>query len=147
MAADADDFSSLFEFLPIGAYRAAPDRRIEWKLSLMSNRLHVGNLSCETTKAALTSRFGADGRTVANVEIFMGRDGGKTRGFAFVGRPARVARLRQLRENDLRVDRHRPRRDQELADPGQEVLEVAFAAPGVERAEGKPAEVLRRQLA
>ncbi len=50
----------------------------------MSNRLHVGNLSCETTKAALTSRFGADGRTVANVEIFMGRDGGKTRGFAFV---------------------------------------------------------------
>ncbi|MFO1341325.1 MAG: ATP-binding protein [Burkholderiaceae bacterium] len=28
MATDADDFSSLFEFLPIGAYRAAPDRRL-----------------------------------------------------------------------------------------------------------------------
>lgn len=50
----------------------------------MSNRLHVGNLSSATSKAALTTRFGADGRTVANVEIFMGRDGGKARGFAFV---------------------------------------------------------------
>lgn len=50
----------------------------------MSNRLHVGNLSSATTKSALTTRFAADGRTVANVEIFMGRDGGKTRGFAFV---------------------------------------------------------------
>jgi cold-inducible RNA-binding protein len=50
----------------------------------MSKRLHVGNLSCETSKAVLTSTFGADGRTVESVSIVMGRDGGKTRGFAFI---------------------------------------------------------------
>jgi cold-inducible RNA-binding protein len=50
----------------------------------MSKRLHVGNLSCETTKASLTTTFGADGRTVESVSIVMGRDGGKSRGFAFI---------------------------------------------------------------
>ncbi|MFO1338794.1 MAG: ATP-binding protein [Burkholderiaceae bacterium] len=43
MAADADDFSSLFEFLPIGAYRAAPDRRL-----LRANPALVLLNGCET---------------------------------------------------------------------------------------------------
>ncbi|HLQ36270.1 MAG TPA: RNA-binding protein [Planctomycetota bacterium] len=50
----------------------------------MGKRLYVGNLSFNTTEAALQSAFEADGRKVANVSIMMDRDTGRSRGFAFV---------------------------------------------------------------
>jgi RNA recognition motif-containing protein len=50
----------------------------------MSTRLYVGNLSFETTEAALTNAFEKDGRKVASVSIVMDRETGRPRGFAFV---------------------------------------------------------------
>jgi RNA recognition motif-containing protein len=50
----------------------------------MGRRLYVGNLSFETTEAALTSAFEKDGRKVASVSIVTDRDTGRPRGFAFV---------------------------------------------------------------
>ena len=50
----------------------------------MNNRLHIGNLSPETTAASLTEAFQRDGRTVARVQLVMSREPGRSRGFAFV---------------------------------------------------------------
>lgn len=50
----------------------------------MGKRLHVGNLSFETTTESLTTAFGQDGRSVESVSIVMDRDSGKSRGFAFI---------------------------------------------------------------
>lgn len=50
----------------------------------MGKRLFVGNLSSETTTAALTTAFAQHGRTVESVDIVMDRESGKPRGFAFV---------------------------------------------------------------
>jgi RNA recognition motif-containing protein len=44
----------------------------------------VGNLSFETTEAALRTLFEGDGRKVEDVAIVMDRDTGRPRGFAFV---------------------------------------------------------------
>jgi RNA recognition motif-containing protein len=50
----------------------------------MNHRLHIGNLSPETTAASVTEAFQRDGRTVARVQLVMSRDPGRSRGFAFV---------------------------------------------------------------
>ncbi|HEU4418030.1 MAG TPA: RNA-binding protein [Planctomycetota bacterium] len=50
----------------------------------MSKRLHVGNLSVDTTTEALTEVFQRDGRKVSRVTLVMSRDPGRSRGFAFV---------------------------------------------------------------
>jgi cold-inducible RNA-binding protein len=50
----------------------------------MGKRLHVGNLSFETTTESLTTAFAQDGRSVESVSIVMDRDSGKSRGFAFI---------------------------------------------------------------
>ena len=50
----------------------------------MSTRLHVGNLSVDTTTAALTEIFERDGRKVSRVSLVMSREPGRSRGFAFV---------------------------------------------------------------
>jgi RNA recognition motif-containing protein len=50
----------------------------------MGKRLYVGNLSFDTTEAALTSAFEQGGRKVASVSIVTDRDTGRPRGFAFV---------------------------------------------------------------
>ena len=48
------------------------------------SRLYVGNLSWDTTQAALRTAFAADGRSVKDVNIINDRETGKPRGFAFV---------------------------------------------------------------
>ncbi|HEX6810745.1 MAG TPA: RNA-binding protein [Planctomycetota bacterium] len=50
----------------------------------MSRRLHVGNLSIDTTTEALTEVFQRDGRKVSSVSLVMSREQGRSRGFAFV---------------------------------------------------------------
>lgn len=50
----------------------------------MSTRLYVGNLSFNTTEAAITQAFEQDSRRVAGVSVVMDRDSGRPRGFAFV---------------------------------------------------------------
>ena len=50
----------------------------------MSTRLHVGNLSVDTTTEALTEVFQRDGRKVSSVNLVMSREPGRSRGFAFV---------------------------------------------------------------
>lgn len=50
----------------------------------MNNRLHVGNLSVETTATTITEVFQRDGRKVSKVSLVMSRDPGISRGFAFV---------------------------------------------------------------
>lgn len=48
------------------------------------SRLYVGNLSWDTTEDTLHAAFGAEGRTVRQVQIVSDRDTGRPRGFAFV---------------------------------------------------------------
>ena len=50
----------------------------------MTTRLHVGNLSVDTTAASLTEAFQRDGRKVKKVDLVMSREAGRSRGFAFV---------------------------------------------------------------
>jgi cold-inducible RNA-binding protein len=50
----------------------------------LSTKLHVGNLSFNSTESALRSMFEADGRKVEDVAIITDRDTGQSRGFAFV---------------------------------------------------------------
>jgi cold-inducible RNA-binding protein len=52
--------------------------------SSMNKRLHVGNLSVDTTSAVLTEVFERDGRKVSSVSLVMSREPGRSRGFAFV---------------------------------------------------------------
>jgi RNA recognition motif-containing protein len=50
----------------------------------MATKLHVGNLSFNTTEQNLRTLFEADGRRVDDVAIVMDRDTNRPRGFAFV---------------------------------------------------------------
>ena len=50
----------------------------------MGRRLYVGNLSFDTTEAALSAHFEEGGRKVSTVTIVQDRDTGRSRGFAFV---------------------------------------------------------------
>lgn len=50
----------------------------------MSTRLHIGNLSTETTRDEIAVAFRQDGREVVRVDLVMSRDPGRSRGFAFV---------------------------------------------------------------
>jgi RNA recognition motif-containing protein len=50
----------------------------------MTSRLHVGNLTAETTTHEITAAFEQDGREVTKVDLVMSRDPGRSRGFAFV---------------------------------------------------------------
>lgn len=50
----------------------------------MSNRLHIGNLSSDTTAASITEAIERHGRTPVRVQVVMTRDPGRSRGFAFV---------------------------------------------------------------
>lgn len=50
----------------------------------MGTKLYVGNLSFDTTEAALNEAFGEDSRNVQRVSIITDRDTGRPRGFAFV---------------------------------------------------------------
>lgn len=50
----------------------------------MTTRLHVGNLTAETTADEITAAFRLDGREVTKVDLVMTREPGRSRGFAFV---------------------------------------------------------------
>ncbi len=50
----------------------------------MAKRLYVGNLAFQTTEDTLRAAFEADGRKVADVQLMLDRDTGRSRGFAFV---------------------------------------------------------------
>lgn len=50
----------------------------------MGKRLYVGNLSFDTTEAALTSAFQQGNLQVSSVSVVMDRATGRSRGFAFV---------------------------------------------------------------
>lgn len=50
----------------------------------MSTRLYVGNLSFDSTEAAITQAFEQDSRRVQSVSVVTDRDTGRPRGFAFV---------------------------------------------------------------
>ena len=50
----------------------------------MNHRLHIGNLSADTTTASLIEAFQRDGRTVVRAQLVMSRTPGRSRGFAFV---------------------------------------------------------------
>jgi RNA recognition motif-containing protein len=50
----------------------------------MGKRLYVGNLSFDTTEAAIAAHFEEGGRKVSTVTIVQDRDTGRSRGFAFV---------------------------------------------------------------
>lgn len=50
----------------------------------MTTRLHVGNLTAETTATEITAAFQQDGRHVTRVDLVMSREPGRSRGFAFV---------------------------------------------------------------
>ncbi len=49
----------------------------------MGRKLYVGNLSYETTEAALEQMFAAHG-TVTSAQVIMDRDTGRSKGFGFV---------------------------------------------------------------
>jgi RNA recognition motif-containing protein len=50
----------------------------------MGTKLHVGNLSNNSTEAGLRTTFKADGRQVREVALIMDRDTGRPKGFAFI---------------------------------------------------------------
>jgi RNA recognition motif-containing protein len=50
----------------------------------MGTRLHVGNLSFNSTEDAITNAFEQDSRRVQSVAVVTDRDTGRPRGFAFV---------------------------------------------------------------
>lgn len=50
----------------------------------MSHRLHIGNLSSDTTAASIIEAMERHGRTPVRVQVVMSRDPGRSRGFAFV---------------------------------------------------------------
>ena len=50
----------------------------------MNTKLHVGNLSFDTTETSLRSFFEADGRKVEDIAVITDRETGRPRGFAFV---------------------------------------------------------------
>jgi len=54
----------------------------------MSHRLHIGNLSPDTTAASITEAIQRHGRTPVRVQVVMSRDPGRSRGFAFVDMPS-----------------------------------------------------------
>ena len=84
----------------------------------MAKKLYVGNLSYETTEAALSELFGAIGE-VTSVSLVTDRMSGRSRGFAFVEMAEQTAAqeaINQLngREVDgraLKVNEARPKRD------------------------------------
>ena len=84
----------------------------------MAKKLYVGNLSYETTEAALSELFGAVGE-VLSVNLITDRMSGRSRGFAFVEMAEQSAAqeaINQLngREVDgrsLKVNEARPKRD------------------------------------
>jgi len=85
----------------------------------MSKKLYIGNLSYETSEAALVELFGATG-DVVSANIIRDRDTGRSRGFGFVEmgtqREAQLA-ISQLNGKELdgrmlRVNEARPREEQ-----------------------------------
>lgn len=50
----------------------------------MSARLHVGNLSVDTTEETLRTLFASDGRRVEDVVVMTDRATGRPKGFCFV---------------------------------------------------------------
>lgn len=52
-------------------------------LTRMSNRLYVGNLSCDTTEDTIRQRFTAVGE-VTDICVVKDRETGRPRGYAFV---------------------------------------------------------------
>jgi RNA recognition motif-containing protein len=55
-----------------------------WYDKLMTTRLHVGNLTAETTESEIGVAFRQEGREVTRVDIVTSRDPGRSRGCAFV---------------------------------------------------------------
>ena len=85
----------------------------------MTKNVYVGNLSFDTTEAALRELFEAHGQ-VTSVNIVTDRYSGRPRGFAFVemateeGASAAIAALngQQVDGRALKVDQARPRRSE-----------------------------------
>jgi RNA recognition motif-containing protein len=85
----------------------------------MTKKLYVGNLSYETTEAALSELFGAIGE-VNSVNLITDRMTGRSRGFAFVEMTEHSAALKAINDLDgkdvngrnLKVAEARPQRQQ-----------------------------------
>jgi len=85
----------------------------------MSTKLHVGNLSADTTEEALRTLFASDGRKVEEVAVVTDRTTGRSKGFCFVtmGSPeearAAIAAVngREVDGRKLAVSEAKPRVD------------------------------------
>ncbi|RLC99667.1 MAG: RNA-binding protein [Chloroflexi bacterium] len=83
----------------------------------MGKKLYVGNLSYQTTEAALTDLFGALGEIVS-VNLIMDRVTGHSRGFAFVEMAEESTAQQAIKEldgknvdgRDIKVSEARPKR-------------------------------------
>ena len=84
----------------------------------MSTKLHVGNLSADTTEETVRTLFAGDGRNVEKVSVVTDRETGRSRGFCFVemGSPeeavAAIAAVngQEVDGNRLSVSEARPRK-------------------------------------
>jgi len=85
----------------------------------MPKKLYVGNLSYETTEAALSELFGAIGE-VLSVNLITDRMTGRSKGFAFVEMAEQTAALDAINQLDghevdgrtIKVAEARPRREE-----------------------------------
>ncbi len=83
----------------------------------MGKKLYVGNLSYQTTEAALSDLFGAVGE-VASVSLITDRMTGHSRGFAFVEMAEESAAQQAIKDldgknvdgRDIKVSEARPKR-------------------------------------
>jgi len=90
----------------------------------MNRKLYVGNLSYQTTEAALSDLFGAIGEVVS-VNLITDRMTGRSRGFAFVEMAEQSAAQQAINQlsgktvdgRDIKVAEARPRRPREQRDP------------------------------
>ena len=84
----------------------------------MAKKLYCGNLSYETTEAALSELFGAIGE-VTSVNLIIDRMSGRSKGFAFVEMAQASDAQQAINElngknvdgRDLKVAEARPKRD------------------------------------
>lgn len=84
----------------------------------MAKKLYCGNLSYETTEAALSELFGAIGEVIS-VNLIIDRMSGRSKGFAFVEMAQTSDAQQAINElngknfhgRDIKVAEARPRRD------------------------------------
>jgi cold-inducible RNA-binding protein len=92
----------------------------------MTQKVYVGNLSCDTTEGTLRTLFAEYGE-IESVNLITDRDTGRPKGFAFVematDRAAQAAisawNGKSVDEREIKVDKANPPRERRASDRGR----------------------------